>query len=59
MIIWTFYASQGLTITKAIIELTGSSGSSSLVQNRPRGWRRFEDNAINFYEKDRRIWSAH
>lgn len=36
----------------AIIELRDSSGSSGLIQNRPRGERIFKDNAMNFYKKD-------
>lgn len=39
-------SSQGLKITKAIIEFTDSSGGSSLVQNKSGGGTRFEENAM-------------
>lgn len=43
-----FDACQHLAIKKAIIDLMGSLGGSSLVQNRPCGGRKSEDSAVIF-----------
>lgn len=48
-----FTIDQRPAITKAIIELTGSSGGSNLVQRPLHRGARFEDNAVVFYEKDK------
>lgn len=39
-------------ITKAKIELNGSSGSSGLILDKTRRNNRFEDSAVVFYEND-------
>lgn len=41
-----FDADRRLVIIKAIINLPDSSGPSGFVQNKPRGGRRFEVNAM-------------
>lgn len=46
-----FIADQSLAITKEIVELTDSSGGSNFVLKMPRKGKRFEDNAVVFYEK--------
>lgn len=50
-----FDVDQLLAIMEKIIELTQSSGGSDFVQEAPCGGRRFEDNAMIFYEKDRKF----
>lgn len=46
-----FNIGQRLAITEEIIELIDSLGGSGVLQNKPRGGRRFEDNVMVFYKK--------
>lgn len=48
-----FNVGQRLAITEEISELIDSLGGSGFLQNKPREGRRFEDNAMVFYKKDR------
>lgn len=54
-----FDVGQCLTIMKAIIELTDSSGGSGLVQNKPHRGKRFENSVIVFYVRDGQILPSH
>lgn len=54
-----FVAGQLLAITKVIIELTNLLGGLSFVPKTPHKGKRFEDNYMVFYEKDRQILSSY
>lgn len=49
-----FSSNQRLGIRKAITELTDSAESANLVERRPGKNNRFEDNALVFYEINRK-----
>lgn len=48
-----FSRKQRFGITKAVFELPDPVGSYGLVNNRSRRSNRFEDDVVQFYDKDR------
>lgn len=49
-----FNSKQRLAITKAIMELTNFTEDVNLIEKRTKKNNRFEDNALVFYENNRR-----